>query len=155
MDRTLTGRHVLAGFVAFFGLVIGVNVTMAVLAGRSWTGLLTDNVYVASQRYDDVLAAERQTQALGLTLAVTDAGGRLSFALEGAAPAALVSVRAERPVGEHEDRAVDLVRTAASTWTAREKLPHGAWNLTLVVAAGGTDHVLRRRVAIAGTEEGQ
>jgi hypothetical protein len=39
--RRIEGRHVLAGLVAFFGVIIGVNLTLAVLANTSWTGRLT------------------------------------------------------------------------------------------------------------------
>ena len=38
-----TGYHMLAIMVAFFGVVIAVNLTMATFASRSWTGLVVEN----------------------------------------------------------------------------------------------------------------
>jgi nitrogen fixation protein FixH len=39
-ERTLTGWHVLAIIIAFFAVVIGANLTLAVFAHTSWTGLV-------------------------------------------------------------------------------------------------------------------
>ncbi|TGV41583.1 cytochrome oxidase, partial [bacterium M00.F.Ca.ET.168.01.1.1] len=38
--REFTGRHMLVIILAFFGVVIAVNLTMATLASTSWTGLV-------------------------------------------------------------------------------------------------------------------
>ncbi len=38
--------------VAFFGVIIAVNVTMATIAIASWTGLVVQNSYVASQEFE-------------------------------------------------------------------------------------------------------
>ncbi|RWK14298.1 FixH family protein, partial [Mesorhizobium sp.] len=50
--RVFTGRHMLAIILAFFGVVIAVNLTMATLANTSWTGLVVENTYVASQQFN-------------------------------------------------------------------------------------------------------
>jgi nitrogen fixation protein FixH len=39
-ERTLSGWHVLAIVLAFFAVVIGANLTLAVFAHSSWTGLV-------------------------------------------------------------------------------------------------------------------
>ena len=58
----LTGRHVLAIAVASFGVIIGVNVLLAVNAVSTFPGLEVENSYVASQTFD----VERKAQeALG------------------------------------------------------------------------------------------
>ncbi|MEO1102369.1 MAG: FixH family protein, partial [Pseudomonadota bacterium] len=46
--KRFTGWHMLAILVTFFGVVVTVNITMAVLAHTSWTGLLAKNGYRAS-----------------------------------------------------------------------------------------------------------
>ncbi|TKB30132.1 MAG: cytochrome oxidase, partial [Mesorhizobium sp.] len=38
--REFTGGHMLLTILGFFGVVVGVNVTMATLASTSWTGLV-------------------------------------------------------------------------------------------------------------------
>lgn len=63
--RKITGWHVLAMFVAFFGVIIAVNVTLAWQAIATFPGLEEENGYVASQSFDRERAAQ---QALGWTL---------------------------------------------------------------------------------------
>ena len=81
-QREITGRHVLIGFVAAFGIIIGVNVVLAVAAIRTFPGLEVANGYVASQTFDK---RRRAQEALGwrvtahhageLRLAITDGAG--------------------------------------------------------------------------------
>ena len=61
----LTGWHVLAMFVAFFGVIIAVNVTLAWKAISTFPGLEVENGYVASQSFDRDRAAQ---MALAWTL---------------------------------------------------------------------------------------
>ena len=42
IPRIRRGRHMLLIILGFFGVVIGVNVTMATLASKSWTGLVVE-----------------------------------------------------------------------------------------------------------------
>ena len=58
MARELTGRHVLAITLAAFGVIIAVNMVMAVKAVSTFPGLETPNSYVASQRFDRDRAAQ-------------------------------------------------------------------------------------------------
>ena len=46
---TFTGWHMLTIMLLFFGTIISVNVTMAWNAVTSWSGLVVQNTYVASQ----------------------------------------------------------------------------------------------------------
>ena len=152
--RAITGRHVLAGMLAFYAVIIGANLAMAFSAGRSWTGLLTDNVYIESQRYGETIAANRAARESGIEVTVSQREGRLAVTLAGTGLGARVEgARAERPVGEHEDRDLALARVAGSTFVSAEPLPRGAWNLTLPVTDGGETHVLRRRVVVQGTPQ--
>ncbi len=57
--RPLTGWHVLAMFVAFFGVIIAVNITMAWKAISTFPGLEVENGYVASQSFDAEMAAQK------------------------------------------------------------------------------------------------
>ncbi|MDF2231368.1 FixH family protein [Albimonas sp. CAU 1670] len=57
--RPLTGRKVLLIAVAFFGVIIAVNVTMATLAVGGFPGLVSKNAYAEAQLFDAELKAER------------------------------------------------------------------------------------------------
>jgi nitrogen fixation protein FixH len=58
-ERPITGWHVLIIFVAFFGVVIAVNFTLAWNAVHSFPGLEVDNGYIASQSFDAEMAAQK------------------------------------------------------------------------------------------------
>src|SRR5687768_10998939 len=60
-----TGRHMAAIICTFFGVVIAVNMLMAVLATRTFGGTVVDNSYVASQKFNGWLAQARAQQSLG------------------------------------------------------------------------------------------
>jgi nitrogen fixation protein FixH len=62
---TLTGRHVLAGLLVFFGAVIAVNVAFAVAAVRSFPGEDVRRSYLQGLAYNDTLADRRAQEALG------------------------------------------------------------------------------------------
>src|SRR5580693_6608696 len=60
-ERPLTGRMVLVMLLAFFGTVIGVNVTMMKLAIATLPGTEVDSAYSASIGYEkEIRAAEDQ-----------------------------------------------------------------------------------------------
>ena len=71
MKKRITGWHAAAGLVAFFGLVIAVNLTMAVYATTTFGGVVVDNSYVASQKYNGWLKAAERQRALGWTIVPT------------------------------------------------------------------------------------
>jgi len=129
--RAFTGRHMLFVLLAFFGTVIGVNVTMAVLASRTWTGLVVKNSYVASQHYNEVLAQARQQDLLGWQATLVYDRGRLTFALSDRdeRPVHLLDarVRVSRPTHERDDRTVDLAPSADGYGTDAA-LAAGIWN---------------------------
>ena len=60
--REFTGRHMLLIMLAFFGVIISVNIVIAVIANKSWTGLIVKNSYVASQEFNAKISdANKQT----------------------------------------------------------------------------------------------
>ena len=56
----MTGRKIAAIFVLFFGVIMAVNFTMASFASSTFGGVVVPNSYVASQKYNDWLAAARE-----------------------------------------------------------------------------------------------
>ena len=65
-EFTFTGWHFLAIMIAFFGVIISVNVTMAWYAGHSWSGLVAENTFVASQQFNAKAEHMREMAATGI-----------------------------------------------------------------------------------------
>lgn len=63
----LRGVHVLAGVLAFFGVVIAANAVMVTLALRTFSGLEAERAYSRGNAFNDVLAARRAQAARGWT----------------------------------------------------------------------------------------
>src|SRR6185295_8926919 len=61
--RPLTGRKVLFMLVAFFGVVIGVNMIMMKLAIQTLPGTEVDSAYSASLAYESEIAAAHDQNA--------------------------------------------------------------------------------------------
>lgn len=129
---TFTGRHMLFLVFGFFGVVIAVNITMAVISSVSWTGLVVTNSYVASQEFEEKRLAHEAQQAAGwqpefeyapgvATLSIKDAAGR---------PVDLgaVTVKFNRPVGGHDDQTAILAPSAAGVYAASVQLADGVWD---------------------------
>ena len=138
---TFTGRHMAAILVAFFGVVIAVNVTMAVFAGSTFGGLVVENSYVASQRYNGWLAKARQEEALGWTLDVRrGAAGALeaNLASNGRTMTdAHITVLARHPLGRLPERKLGFRALGAGRYESMEPLPAGRWILHVEASAGG------------------
>src|SRR3954463_3220687 len=64
-SKPLTGRKVFFMLVAFFGVVIGVNLVMMRLAIRTLPGTEVDSAYSASLAYEKEIAAARYQNARG------------------------------------------------------------------------------------------
>jgi len=109
MTRELTGRHVLALFVAGFGVIIAVNLTLAFQAVRTFPGLEVKNSYVASQKFD--LRRDAQEQ-LGWTARAELRGGMLRLELADAEgrPADVrgLSVVIGRATHERDDQTLEM-----------------------------------------------
>jgi nitrogen fixation protein FixH len=130
-DRTsqhgrFTGRHMLAIMLAFFGVIIAVNVTMATVAGMSWTGFVVRSSYVAGLEFDEKVAAARKQRALGWSAALSIAGGevalRLVDATGTAVPLRSATLTLRSPVSDARDRTIDL-----SAGVAALDIADGAW----------------------------
>lgn len=130
-NGTFTGWHMLAIMVAFFGTIVAVNVTMATLAGRSWTGFVVKNSYVASQEFNRKAEQGRAQAALGWESRLTIGGGEIRYRLTDASGAAVaasaVTITFRRPAYEAEDKVVSLQRGPDGTFSAQETPRDGIW----------------------------
>ncbi|HEY9013142.1 MAG TPA: FixH family protein [Devosia sp.] len=130
--KEFTGRHMWLVFGGFFGVIIAVNVGMAVVASTSWTGLVVQNSYVASQEFEDKRLAHEAQRAAGwqtrfdyepgvATLVVVDGTG-------GPVDLGQVTLKVNRPVGGHDDQTVVLGRAAGGGYQAPLTLAAGVWD---------------------------
>ncbi len=136
--RPLTGRHITIIFVAFFGVVIAVNVTMARLAVSTFGGVVVENSYVASQQFNGWLKEASAEQALGWKGEIArDDLGRAMITLADSAgkpiAAARVSAIAEHPLGQRPTTALTLTETRPGIYTT--PLAAGRWRLKVAVEA--------------------
>ena len=134
-DRRFTGVHMWMLALAFFGVIIAVNVSMATLAFRSWTGLAVDNSYVASQEFEEKRLAHEAQRGAGWEAVLTYLPGaaRLVIIDGGRTPVDLgdVSLMLNRPVGGHDDKVLELRRKGDGSYEASVDLPSGLWEATI------------------------
>lgn len=136
--REITGRTVFIITASAFAVILGVNLYMATSAVRTFPGLEVKNSYVASQQFDDQVAAQT---ALGWTLNASNEGGRLHLAIldkNGAAvfPRSL-TVKIGRPTIAKEDQDVDL-HVEGDVYVGETDLADGKWYAYVdAVTAGG------------------
>jgi nitrogen fixation protein FixH len=138
-----TGRHMAAIFVAFFGVVIAVNVIMARYAVATFGGEVVANSYVASQNFNRWLGEASAEKALGWQVATSrQPDGRLALTLTGAPRGASLTAMARHPVGRLPDRMVSFTSDGAGHFVSTQPLPQGRWQLHVEARAGG--HIWRR-----------
>ncbi|EFL89400.1 nitrogen fixation protein FixH [Ahrensia sp. R2A130] len=137
-----TGWHMFATLAAFFGTIIAVNITMAVFAVGSWTGLVVKNSYVASQHFNAQLTDAKLQADTGIRSQLTFADGNVSIAIEDAGGDAVMPKKLVlwlgRPVFEQQDRTVEAACAPTGVCTAPAQLAAGLWALRVeaVTAAG-------------------
>lgn len=140
MTRPFTGWHMAAIMISFFGLILAVNVIMARYAIGTFGGVVVENSYVASQRYNGWLKAAAVQKALGWHATPTmDAHGLLHISATDAAGkplAARVIVVARHPLGRVPDQRIMLHQTTVDH-VAERALPRGRWLLHIALIGGG------------------
>ena len=156
--RTFTGWHMLAAIFCFFGVVVAVNIGMAIVASTSWTGLVVRNSYIAGQEFEEKRMAHEAQRAAGWTSILSYSAGtaRLVVVDRSGLPVDLeaVTLLVNRPVGGHDDQVLTLERSPAGAYEAPLALGAGVWEAT--ASAPGTElgpFELHARFRVAG--EGQ
>lgn len=151
MARELTGRKVFLITASAFGVIIAVNVGMAVQAVRTFPGLEVDNSYVASQTFD----ADRKAQeALGWTLSQTYRDGRLTLAITDADRQPVILRNLSAIIGRTTEAADDVTPAFTltdGTYTASVDLAPGRWLVRLEAhAPDGTLYRKRLDIFVKG-----
>jgi len=142
----LTGRKVLFMLLAFFGVVMVVNVAMIKAAISTFGGVDTKSSYEAGRQFkaeearaaaqnernwtvDEKLATSAEGQALTVTIAD-----------EHGAPVTGIDVEAvmAHPIDERRDVAIALSETTAGSFRGVGPVSPGVWQLDLVITRDGT-----------------
>jgi len=132
--RRLTGRTMTGIFCAFFGVVVAVNMLMATIATRTFGGVVVENSYVASQRYNGWLAQSRRQDRLGWKVVPGVAADRRVTVQVSAADAAVSGV-AKHPLGRLPDVTLRFHRSG-DDFVSDAALPAGRWHVQLTVQRG-------------------
>jgi nitrogen fixation protein FixH len=139
--KPLTGFKVLLMLLAFFGVVIGVNVTMMQLAIKTLPGTEVDSAYSASLGYEKEIAAARDQDARHwqvdahveraadgtavLRVEAHDKDGKPVTGLK-------FQGRFERPADKRADLSVALAEIGIGVYRGRgETIAPGQWDLVL------------------------
>jgi nitrogen fixation protein FixH len=149
--RGFTGRHAIAVIGGGFAVVVAVNLTLALLASRSHPGMVVENSYVASQKFNGWLAEGRAQKALGWQVTAALDGDRLLVEARSARDTPLQGLRAvatlSHPFGAGAARTIALVETAPGRYEAPHGLAPGAWTLELRLTRGPERFYLEQRLA--------
>lgn len=144
VTKKFTGYHAAAMIVAFFAVVVGVNLFMARSALSTFSGTIVDNSYVASQKYNDWLEQARKQQAHGWTISpALRQEDRASLTVSSAdgtpLPGAKITALAEHPVGRTDPFEIDFFQSAAGDYRSVQPLPAGRWKLKIIISRGDQD----------------
>jgi nitrogen fixation protein FixH len=130
----LTGWHVLAMICGFFGVVIAVDVGMATMAYRTFSGEVAADPYEAGLLYNRTLAERRAQAALGLTADIALVRGgdlRVTVADKAGRPVDGLKVTAvlERPATETGRETLAFTAAAPGVYDAKAGHLAGAWDV--------------------------
>lgn len=152
--RQITGRMVLLGFVAFFGLIMVVNGFLAYFAVNTWPGLTNENAYKDGLAYNEVLADGERQRALGWSSATHLKDGNLVVEItdKRGEPIRGLTVHADlsRPVGTEQVISVSFPAMTDGVYTAPVTVPEiGRWYIDLTAqSADGNAFRMRHRMMI-------
>ena len=144
-SRTLTGRHVLLIFLAFFIVVTGVNVLMVTFALKTFSGEDVSGAYVKGLNYNATLDDRQAEAASGYAIAadVSRTDGRTMISAHvtrrtAALPDSLEAAATLRhPTNAHLDRTVALGRKADGVFAADlDDVPPGQWDVVIALHLG-------------------
>jgi len=139
---TIKGWHVLAAFIAFFGVIIAVDIVFVSLAYRTFSGEAASNPYETGLLYNRTLAQRRQEAALGWTATIEETAGdtvqvrvtdRTGAALEGLT----VTGELERPATTRGKRTVRFASAGPGLYRADTAPLDGAWDLRVTIRGPG------------------
>lgn len=150
-----TGWHMVGVVCLFFGTIISVNFFMAYQAIHSWSGLVVENTYVASQQFNSKVSEAKELNASGIAdvlsvnstriaVEITDAKGQPVSADE-------VFTTFKRPVGDHQDFREELKPAGNGLYAVDRPILNGHWIVEVSAMKDGK-RILHhsQRIAVIG-----
>lgn len=132
--RPITGRIVLFGMLAFFGVVFAVNGALIYFAFDTWSGLTTEKPFETGRDHDRILAEAEAQAALGwrsrVALAPMSETIEVTFTGRDGAPLGGLEVvlALRRPARADLDQRLSLSETTAGRYRGKIALPlPGRW----------------------------
>ncbi len=149
--KPLTGRTILLIGVGVFAVVLTANLTLAVRAVQTFPGLEVDNSFVASQNFNEELAAQL---ALGWDVAAAVEDGELTITFTDADGAPVDVAAMDAVVGRATTVADDFTPDFVyyrGRFSAPVEIRPGNWNIRLVAQApDGTEFRQRMVLHVEG-----
>jgi nitrogen fixation protein FixH len=149
---TITGRHVLGTFLAFFAAIFFMNGALIYLAVATNSGLVANEPYRKGLAYNERIAADERQAALGWTDKLEVArNGAVALILKDSVGQPVSGLKVEavlgRPATNREDIRVALSEVAPGVYEAEAApLAPGAWLVALEARAdAGAQPVYRKR----------
>ena len=134
-EREIKGGHVLAMIIAFFGVIFAVNFLLAYLANSTWSGLVVENGYVASQNFNNDLAKAKAQKALGWNVgfAFDKSSVKITFAdAKGSKIDTLnLTGRLQRTVTDKEDQKLTFAWMGSGLYSAPARMAPGLWEVEI------------------------
>lgn len=147
MRRRFTGWHMAGVLIGGFGIVFAVNILMASMAVGSFGGVVVENSYVASQKFNDWLAKAKEANELGWSASISrDGEGHLIVATEGTPPGIAAQVELRHPLGRSETIRWQLEPGTDGRFTSTQALPEGRWLVRLTLSGEGREMRIERPV---------
>ena len=149
----LTGWHVLAALVAFFGVCFAVDAIMVMDAYHTFSGEVASSPYEEGLAYDSQLDQQRAQAALGWRMSATLSGPKLQLMAADHVGAPLsglrIDARLERPATEEGRKAVQFHQVSPGVYQSDAQSLSGAWDLRLSAydASGHRFDAERRLIA--------
>lgn len=157
-SKPLTGTKVFLMLVAFFGVVIGVNVTMMKLAIATLPGTDVDSPYAAGLAYDREISAAHEQAARKWQINAhierrADGGAALQVEARDASGRPMTGLkfggRLERPTDKRADLAVELTESGIGIYRGNAAaVAPGQWDLVIEGDARGERVFLSRNRVI-------
>jgi nitrogen fixation protein FixH len=143
----LTGRHVFAILVAFFGTIASADRFLLWSAVRTWSGAETTSAYKAGQLYGGEVARARAQAGLGWRLEASlerqpSGAAQVRVAARDANGAALLgrelSATLQRPTDKRADLLLDLTERPPGLYSGEvAAMAPGQWDLVIDVSERG------------------
>lgn len=153
--RPFTGRHLFLILCCMFGVVATMNLILATMASKTFSGAVVANGYVANQDFNRWIERGKEQAAIGWNATAVVRDGELIVAAKDKNGASLsgaqVRVHLIHPFRAAEARWVDLMEISPGLYTARHDVARGQWDANIQMEKDGQVVLTRHRMAVAGS----